>query len=1280
MNIKNILTTIGIFSVVLLFPATTSASVIAQQEVKDIKLAQTGNPSQDFAPGVLNGELQSITLALAEVGSAQANEFQVLVTCFIDTTFDTPCDGAWYTYSDRKSIKGGEVSAHMFQFAPGYIFDPMKAYVFQISGTETSWGVQVFGSRDNVHDGDSARNVFAPYRGTADLAFTIRTTPPEPTQTDLTQSVAEGVLLPSPTITWSATVSDPNSSNLKLEAEIRPVTEPFNETQSDKIFSSDFVTSGTTGTLTNSTLPNGHYHVRTRTVTTDGRKGAWQEFGTEGNTDFIIGNEGLTKTFGNSRCFPSAISGGSFGMQNGTTKHGEVFSIPDIHTLNSITIGFASSTAGSLQAIGNPFDGVKITLRPYDNIDYVIGESLPIFASALEINDDPTHRVTFAFPHSILLTPNKQYVFLLERTGGLEDDNRFVNAIISTFVPSCEFVGDAQYVTHLSSDGFQTGEGSMGFSINYTTIAPDPATAYASNVLFLPGAMASRLYEPLACDEGVCEKRLWEPVNDVLALRLAHDAEGTSLHNDIYAKDVIDNAYLPVAGNVYKSFIEDMDALQTKGTIREWEAIPYDWRLTPDQILSSGKQIGGDKISYLLATSSPYIIQELKRLAANSKTGKVTIIAHSNGGLVTKRLTELLGATTASQLIDKIIFVAVPQLGTPKALGVILHGFDQGLPMNSASVTLAPETARTIAANMPGAYNLLPSAEYFTYVDDPVATFMSTSSPLLAQFASRYGTSTHSVERLRTFIIDMWRSGSSTPSDTTYPSVGNATLFDAAQTLHDNLDHWSPPEGVQFTTIAGWGEETFSSIEYRGIPHDICSGADEPVYHCWTEYEFSYNPKHVIDGDGTVVEPSALWANGGTSAMKYWVNLKNYNGDHRVVTLGGLVPFAHANILEVEQLRTLISNIITNKTNDPLEYISGVAPQYTGDKPRLHFTLHSPLTLGFKDTAGNYSGATATSTLSNIPGVTYERYGEVQWLSIPKELAGTLMLQGTGSGSFTLDAEEVNGNTILSTTSFEGIPSSTSTIVTMDIVSTQSVTASSTLVIDHNGDGTTDLTLEAKENSVVTLTTQKSPLTVIADNKSIILGSSLPTFTTTLSGFVNGDTAPSSVNGVASCTTTATATSTVGTYPITCTKGTLTSDKYDFTTFATGTLTIVYKWSGFNQPINDTVYNPGQSMSVFKGGSTIPVKFQLKNSNGTPVQSSTSPQWLTPQKLNALTATTTELLYTDPAHTGTTYAWDTTDKQYHYNWKTKEVTPGYWYRIFAKLDDGTVQSVIVGLR
>ena len=330
------------------------------------------------------------------------------------------------------------------------------------------------------------------------------------------------------------------------------------------------------------------------------------------------------------------------------------------------------------------------------------------------------------------------------------------------------------------------------------------------------------------------------------------------------------------------------------------------------------------------------------------------------------------------------------------------------------------------------------------------------------------------------------------------------------------------------------------------------------------------------------------------------------------------------------------------------------------------------------DTNGNYTGATATGTLSYIPGVYYERYGEVQWLSVPKDIAGTLVMHGTATGSFTLDIEEVNGNTILSTTSFAGIPSGTSTIVTMTIDPLRSVTASSTLAVDTDGDGTPDFTLASNQGGVVL--SPKPALTVTADNKTMAIGSAIPEFSATLTGFINTDTASTSITGTPSCTTTATQGSPVGTYPITCTKGTLASNAYDITTFVAGTLTTTYRFDGFLQPINDTTYNPTQNLSVFKGGSTVPVKFQLKNVTGTPLQSTSAPLWLTPQQLSPLSTTVSELLYTDSATTGSTFRFDTASQQYIYNWSTKGLTTGYWYRLSAQLDDGTILSVVVGIR
>ncbi|MDE1925474.1 MAG: hypothetical protein KGH79_04875 [Patescibacteria group bacterium] len=84
-----------------------------------------------------------------------------------------------------------------------------------------------------------------------------------------------------------------------------------------------------------------------------------------------------------------------------------------------------------------------------------------------------------------------------------------------------------------------------------------------------------------------------------------------------------------------------------------------------------------------------------------------------------------------------------------------------------------------------------------------------------------------------------------------------------------------------------------------------------------------------------------------------------------------------------------------------------------------------------------------------------------------------------------------------------------------------------------------------------------APVTVTADNKSISVGDALPALTATISGFIGGDTLTTSgITGAASCTTTAAGSSVAGDYPITCTRGTLSSGKYAFDTFVAGTLHI----------------------------------------------------------------------------------------------------------------------------
>jgi alpha-tubulin suppressor-like RCC1 family protein len=143
-------------------------------------------------------------------------------------------------------------------------------------------------------------------------------------------------------------------------------------------------------------------------------------------------------------------------------------------------------------------------------------------------------------------------------------------------------------------------------------------------------------------------------------------------------------------------------------------------------------------------------------------------------------------------------------------------------------------------------------------------------------------------------------------------------------------------------------------------------------------------------------------------------------------------------------------------------------------------------------------------------------------------------------------------------------------------------------------------------------------------------------------------------------------------------------DKAGNTAMIAGSYRVIYRFDGFLQPINDTghaqVCGAGCVTSIFKGGSTIPVKFQLKQADGTIVQAGSLPQWSTPQKGSPTIAAIDESSYSDPATSGDSYLWDSTAQQYSYKWSTKSLAIGYYYRIYVTLDDDQTYTVDVGLR
>jgi hypothetical protein len=178
--------------------------------------------------------------------------------------------------------------------------------------------------------------------------------------------------------------------------------------------------------------------------------------------------------------------------------------------------------------------------------------------------------------------------------------------------------------------------------------------------------------------------------------------------------------------------------------------------------------------------------------------------------------------------------------------------------------------------------------------------------------------------------------------------------------------------------------------------------------------------------------------------------------------------------------------------------------------------------------------------------------------------------------------------------------------------------------------------------------------------------------------------ADDSFSGLASCTVQVSGglglPNGVGTFNYTATA----TDRAENKSTQSGTYRVIYNvptdQAFFLQPSNDTAHMQSLNTSIFKGGSTVPVKFQLKKANGAIVQANTSPIWEAPVKGSRITAPVNESAYQDGGDTANTYRWDSTAQQYIYNWSTSGYAAGYYWRIGVKLDDGRTYYVNIGLR
>jgi pimeloyl-ACP methyl ester carboxylesterase len=596
----------------------------------------------------------------------------------------------------------------------------------------------------------------------------------------------------------------------------------------------------------------------------------------------------------------------------------------------------------------------------------------------------------------------------------------------------------------ITSYSFEASNGSATTTL--AGVAPIITKITKPSVLFLPGIESSYLYKKrFSCIGLDCEDQLWTPNIDSDVQDLYMNSDGTSVRGDIYTRDILGQYPTGPIGraDVYKTFSAYMDSLVASGTLAAWKAAPYDWRLSPRDLVNEGVVRNDGTISYTDTATSSYMVNQVLDLASTS--GKVTIVAHSNGGLVAKELINKLIGMGKGDLIDNLILVASPQLGTPMAIPAMLHGYKQS---HGGGIVTSEQTARTLARNMPDAYYLLPSAHYANQVATPVVTF-DPSAQTTAYFRSVYGSLIATKANLDRFILGQDGRPAGGVTDTNVPLSGNAPLLASANTEHESaLDTWTPPTTLKVYQLAGTGVQTLASTNYT----DDCS------FHCiFSSPHLSMEPVMTYDGDGTVISTSAT---GGTGE-KWYLDVDSYNHAN------GNDLIEHSTVMSANPTSLFIGGILNHSTSS-ISFISQTPPDFSS-KAHTVLRAHSPVSLDAYDNQGRHTGLiTATSSdgtartyvENGIPGVTYDLFGEVKYIYNDANIPLHIIMKGTGSGYLTYDMQQMVGKNTVASTTFINIPVSTSTNITEDAKPV--VANSAPLLIDQNGDGRPDVTMQTQ--------------------------------------------------------------------------------------------------------------------------------------------------------------------------------------------------------------------------
>ncbi|OGZ68034.1 MAG: hypothetical protein A3C50_03665 [Candidatus Staskawiczbacteria bacterium RIFCSPHIGHO2_02_FULL_43_16] len=448
---------------------------------------------------------------------------------------------------------------------------------------------------------------------------------------------------------------------------------------------------------------------------------------------------------------------------------------------------------------------------------------------------------------------------------------------------------------------------------------------------------------------------------------------------NVFGADIIKNP-----SNLFDYSQELINEFESHGYVENQNlfTFPYDWRYGV-----TGKYLDGK-------TNVDLLEQKVADILVQTGADKVDVIAHSMGGLIVKKY---VVDNIASHHIGKSIFVGVPSTGAPKSVKVLLQGDNFGvLGLNDAEM-------KKISANLPAAYDLLPSQKYY----DVKGSFVKVIDQ-----------------------GDLLNLLDTTETNLNYSQFGNFITNDHglnaqgltnAGSLHTQAfdDFDMRTAGVDLYAIDGCKAGTIGTI------------IENRQKSIFGQNLVDYKTPKFIPGDGTVPLESAT--NLPIDTAKKFYALKG----------------EHSKMMSQDGTRQQIVNLLAGSSLG----VDGNIITQNIDECKLNgkaISVFSPIDIFATDQDGNKLGLAQDGSIFNeIPNAAFEIMGKHKFLYLPTDGGQVydISIQGTGEGTYTIGSQDIVDGQVVGADIFSNLP------VTADLTGTVNLGGGqTTLTVQENSE------------------------------------------------------------------------------------------------------------------------------------------------------------------------------------------------------------------------------------